>query len=76
MPYFRREKCLFGHEASGTMSERFLSCSTSCTDADVTVSSERRVERILTRAGGGAERLDDVHGQAAGRVAGDRGGHR
>ena len=31
-------------------------------------------EGFLARAGGGAERPDDVHGQAAGRVAGDRGG--
>ena len=33
-------------------------------------------EGFLARAGGGAERPDDVHGQAAGRVAGDRGGYR
>ena len=33
-------------------------------------------EGFLARAGGGAERPDDVHGQAAGRLAGDRGGYR
>ena len=33
-------------------------------------------EGFLARAGCGAERPDDVHGQAAGRVAGDRGGYR
>ena len=47
----------------------------SCSDADVTVSSERRVERVSSREQE-AERPDDVYGQAAGRVAGDRGGRR
>ena len=31
------------------MSEGFLSCSTSCTDADVTVSSEKTMERVSSR---------------------------
>ena len=58
MLYFRRGRCLFVHEghgkprrgaASGTMSVGFPSCSTSGTDANVTVSPERRVERFSSR---------------------------
>ena len=50
--YFRRGKCLFGHEASGTMSEGLYRCGR---DGIVGKESGEGFR-------GGGERLDDVRG--------------